>query len=57
MRGCLAENYVYSVIRNRFYYRYGVLLCIVGVEPQFTTYSTNGGELDFILFGLIMGRK
>ena len=57
VRGYLTENYVYGVIRNRFYARYGVLPSIAGIEPQYTTYSVTGGELDFILCGLNNGRK
>lgn len=57
IKGFLAENYVFTVLRNKFfiYGRKSSVVC--GTRPMFSTYSKTGGELDFIVCGKHGGRK
>ena len=56
-RGYLAENYVYTVIRNKFYKGAGYSLDLLGEEPMFTTLTNPKGELDFILCHIDFHKK
>lgn len=49
--GFLVENYVYTVLRNRFYAGGKTSHVVFGIEPMFSVCTSNGGELDFVLCG------
>lgn len=59
IKGTLAENYVFTVLRDRFYSNElgDRPSTVIGFEPMFSTYSKTGGELDFILCGKFDGKK
>ena len=48
--GFLAENYVYNVLKHKFYQQVDGLF-VDGLAPSFSVYTKTGGELDFILCG------
>lgn len=56
IEGFLAENYVFLVLKNKFYKILGSFF-VGRLTPSFSVYTKTGGELDFILCGRNGGKK